>query len=53
MMKVIFVVLLFGTLNSQATAQQLVDKNKGNHLEAKLGLWTAISSPRATIISAR
>jgi hypothetical protein len=38
MMKVIFVVLLFGTLNSQATAQQLVDKNKGNHLEAKLGV---------------
>ncbi len=37
-MKLIFVVLLFGALSSQTTAQRLVDKNKGNHNETKKGI---------------
>ncbi len=37
-MKLIFMVFLFGALTSRADAQQLVDKNKGDHNETKNGI---------------
>jgi hypothetical protein len=38
MVKLIFMVLLFGALSFQATAQRLVDKNNGDYNETKKGL---------------